>query len=192
MRWMKRSGTPRSLPVRHRDRPPRRAPGDRFAEGFAGVRPAGLDVDRVPDAGDAVRGSPRWRRMASRRFPAPRPSRAGCVELSVPRSEAGVEAGVGVGVEDCVGAGVVFASEGAGFESPDAACVPTVAGVVPVVPAAGASCASAERPPERIAAPIPILRRAVMRPHLGHFRSGSALIDWKRSHACRQEEHSYS
>jgi len=174
--------------VRHRDRPPRRVPVARFAEGFAGAPPAGLDVDRVPDAGDVGRGSPRWRRMASRRFPAPRPSRAGCVELSVPRSAAWVGAGVGAGVDAVL--------DGADVESPGADFVPSFVGVVPAVPvvpaAAEGSCASAERPPERIAAPIPILRRAVMRPHFGHFRSGSALIDWKWSHACRQEEHSYS
>lgn len=99
-------------------------------------------------------------------------------------------AGVVVGAGDGAGAG--FASEGEVLESPGAAVVPSFAVVVPTVPAAGAACGSAERPPERIAAPIPILRRAVMRPHFGHFRSGSALIDWKRSHACRQEEHSYS
>lgn len=62
--------------------------------------------------------------------------------------------------------------------------------------AAGAagSAGSAVRPPERMAAPIPISRVAVRLPHFGHSRSGSALIDWKRSQRCRHFGfvHSYS
>jgi hypothetical protein len=110
--------------VGQRDRPPRREGVARFGEGFAGERPAGFAAGRASPFG-AARGSPRWRRIASRRLPAPRPSRAGWVELSVRASAAGAGAGAGAP---------------AGFVSADAGCVEAVAGFAPseAVAAAGA------------------------------------------------------
>jgi hypothetical protein len=70
--------------------------------------------------------------------------------------------------------------------------VAVVSTVAAALFAAVSPAGSAARAPVKIAAPIPILRTAVILAHLGHLRSASALIDWNSSQAWPHFEHSYS
>ena len=122
--------------------------------------------------------------MASRRFPAPRPSRAGWVEFTLPVSAGAGALGAGAGAAAAGAAGASFAApgfvSGAGFASA-VGFVASFAASFAALAAAGASAGSAARPPVKMAAPMPILRTAVARLHLGQCVSCGALIDWKSS-----------
>ena len=115
------------------------------------------------------------------------PHRRGCRRHGPPRLVGGVE------VDPEIFSGAGFSEVVAPF--PESSPVPPLLELSeelsdpsPPEPleSAGPDSEPLDRPPTRIAAPVPIRRRSFLRPHSGQVFSGSAVIDWKSSKACPQ------